>query len=461
MRSDERCPMNKKPVLRTARRLGIHHLAWLVLLAWVAAASAHDIPNDVKLHAYVKPAGQRLTILVRVPMIAMREVDFPTRSGGYLDLGRADPALRNAAKLWLADNLEVFEGDARLAPPSIAHARVSLPSDRSFVSFDRALVHIEGPKLPDDMALYWSHGLLDVALEYPIRSETSDFSIHPKLARLGLQVAIALRFVPASGTMRVFDLHGDPGLVRLDPRWHQAFARFVELGFTHILDGADHLLFLLCLILPFRNIRALVLIATAFTVGHSMTLMAAALGYAPQGLWFPPLVETLIAATIVYTALENIVGYKLERRWIVAFAFGLVHGLGFSFGLQQSLQLAGEHLVTSLLAFNVGIELGQLLVLVLMVPVLELVFRYVAAERVGTIIISAFIAHTAWHWMLDRAEVLGKFPPPAWDAAALAQGVRWLILGLVITAIIWLLARTLRRHSEERRRETLDKGDGP
>jgi hypothetical protein len=453
--------MTEKPALRTRRSFRVHHFAFIILAFCALAAHAHDIPNDVKLHAYVKPAGQRLTVLVRVPMIAMREVDFPTRSGGYLDLARADPALRNAAKLWLADNIEVFEGDERLPYPSITHARVSLPSDRSFESFDRALAHIEGPKLPADMALYWSHGLLDVVLEYPIRSETSDFSIHPKLARLGLQVTITLRFVPASGTLRVFDLHGDPGLVRLDPRWHQAFARFVGLGFTHILDGADHLLFLLCLILPFRKLRALVLIATAFTAGHSITLIAAALGYAPQGLWFPPFVETLIAATIVYTALENIVGYKLERRWIIAFAFGLVHGLGFSFGLQQSLQLAGEHLVTSLLAFNLGIELGQLLVLLLMAPVLELVFRFVAAERVGTIIISAFIAHTAWHWMVDRAEVLGKFPPPVWDAAALAQGVRWLILALVIAAIIWFLARLLRPHSEERRRGTLDKEDGP
>jgi hypothetical protein len=453
--------MNKKPALRTRCSFRIHHFAFVILLACAAAASAHDIPNDVRVQAYVRPAGQRLNVLVRVPMIAMREVDFPTRNGGYLDLARADSALRNAAKLWLVDNLEVFEGDERLAPAIISHARVSLPSDRSFESYDRAAAHIEGPKLAADMELYWSHGLLDVMLEYPIHAETSDFSIHPKLARLGLQVAIALRFVPANGTMRVFELHGDPGLVRLDPRWHQAFVRFVELGFIHILDGADHLLFLLCLIMPFRKLRALVLIATAFTVGHSITLIAAALGYAPSGLWFPPLVETLIASSIVYTALENMVGYKLQRRWIVAFAFGLVHGLGFSFGLQQSLQLAGEHLVTSLLAFNIGIELGQLVVLLAMVPLLELVFRFVANERMGIIIISAFIAHTAWHWMLDRAEVLGKFPPPAWDAAALANAVRWLILGLVICAIIWFLAGPLRSRLRERRRESLGKTDRP
>jgi hypothetical protein len=436
--------------MRTPLLLRIAHFAFTVLLCWAFAALAHDIPNDVRVIAFVKPSAQRLHVLVRVPMIAMREVDFPTHGGGYLDVTRVEPALRNAAKLWLANNLDVFENDERLVYPEIVRARVSLPSDRSFESYESASAHLEAPKLPDTLELYWSHGMLDVMLDYPIRSERSDFSIYPRFARLGLQVAIALKFVPAEGAMRIFNLHGDPGVVRLDPRWHQAFARFVELGFMHILDGADHLVFLLCLVLPFRRIKALVLIATAFTLGHSITLIAASLGYAPRGLWFPPLVETLIAATILYTALENIVGHKLTRRWIVAFVFGLVHGLGFSFGLQESLQLAGQHLVAALLAFNLGIEFGQLAVLAVAVPVLALVFRYVPSERIAIIIASAFVAHTAWHWMLERVEVLRKFRMPEWDAAGLAQMIRWLILGLTVTALIWLLAGPVRNRIRAR-----------
>ena len=94
-----------------------------------------------------------------------------------------------------------------------------------------------------------------------------------------------------------------------------------------------------------------------------MTLIASAYGMAPDSLWFPPLIETLIAISIVYMAFENIVGAKLQRRWVVTFAFGLVHGFGFSFLLRERLQFAGDHLVASLLAFNVGVEIGQLLVL--------------------------------------------------------------------------------------------------
>src|SRR5206468_7752431 len=125
--------------------------------------------------------------------------------------------------------------------------------------------------------------------------------------------------------------------------------QFVKLGFRHILDGIDHLLFLFCLVIPLRRFRSLVVVVTAFTVAHSITLFASAYNLAPDALWFPPLIETLIATSIVYMALENIVGANVKRRWVITFAFGLVHGFGFSFALRQTLQFAGSHLLASLL----------------------------------------------------------------------------------------------------------------
>ena len=85
-------------------------------------------------------------------------------------------------------------------------------------------------------------------------------------------------------------LSTNSGLVRLDPRWHQAALQFVRLGFSHILDGIDHLLFLFCLVIPFRRLRSLVAIVTSFTVAHSITLIASAYNLAPDALWFPPLI---------------------------------------------------------------------------------------------------------------------------------------------------------------------------
>jgi len=262
-----------------------------------------------------------------------------------------------------------------------------------------------------------------------------------------------LRFLPPGGAVRAFEFHGNPGLIRLDPRWYQAALRFVEQGFWHILEGTDHLLFLVCLVIPFRRLRPLIIIVTSFTVAHSIALIASALDFVPEGLWFPPLVETLIAVTIVYMALENIVYAalnkdprgELSRRWMIAFAFGIVHGFGFSFALKETLQFAGDHLLTSLLAFNIGVEIGQIAVLLVLIPAISLIFRYVIPERLGIIILSALVAHTAWHWMIERGAELAKFPLPALDAAFLAGAMRGLMAALILAGGVWLANGLLRR----------------
>jgi hypothetical protein len=193
-------------------------------------------------------------------------------------------------------------------------------------------------------------------------------------------------------------------------------------------------------VIPFRRIRPLVVIVTSFTVAHSITLIASAMNVAPGALWFPPLIETLIAASIVYMALENIFGVTdVRRRWMLTFAFGLVHGFGFSFALRETLQFAGSHLLTSLLSFNAGVELGQLLVLAVLVPGLALFFRSGVPERTGTIVLSAIVAHTAWHWMDERWERLRQFRAPSVDVFVLLMIVRWTIAAVFVTAVIWLV----------------------
>ena len=410
----------------------------------LATAAGHDIPNDVTVQMFVKPEGQYLHILVRVPLSSMRDISFPQRGPGYLDISRAAALLPGAAKLWIAGFTEVYENDVQLPGLEVLSARISLSSDFSFTSYDQALAHVTGPPLPDSTDVYWNQTMLDVLFDTPIQSEHSRFSIHPRLARLGLRVVTVLRFLPPGGDVRAFEFDGDPGIVHLDPRWHQAALNFIHLGFLHILDGTDHLLFLFCLVIPFRKLRALIPVVTAFTLAHSMTLIASAYNLAPDFLWFPPLIEALIAASIVYMALENIAGASsLQRRWMIAFGFGLVHGFGFSFALRQSLQFAGTHLLTSLLSFNVGVELGQLFVLVLLIPLLQLFFRYAVAERMGVIILSALVAHTGWHWMIDRGQVLGqyRFVWPALTLALLAALLRWLIAGLLLGGLLWALRR--------------------
>src|SRR5437899_13105414 len=105
-------------------------------------------------------------------------------------------------------------------------------------------------------------------------------------------------------------------------------------------------------------------------------------------------------------ALENIAGgSSLQRRWMMAFGFGLVHGFGFSFALRESLQFAGSHLLTSLLSFNVGVELGQLLVLIVLIPALQLLFPYAVADRMCVIFLSIIFVHIGFHSLLTLGHI--------------------------------------------------------
>ena len=197
----------------------------------------------------------------------MREVDFPTRGPGLSRSCRAPTtALRDATKLWLADNIALFEDGTPLPPPRdrpCAHLAAVRQLVRLATS-RRARTSRAAP-LADDLELYWNQQLLDVLLRV-CRSlrPLANSSIQPRFDRLGLQ-RLDGAALPAARTAptRAFELHGDPGLVRLDPRWHQAaLALRASPGFWHILEGTDHLLFLVCLVIPFRRLRPLVLIVT-------------------------------------------------------------------------------------------------------------------------------------------------------------------------------------------------------
>ncbi len=107
----------------------------------------------------MKPETGRLRLLVRVPLEAIRDVDFPQRGAGYLDIARTTPLLRDAANVWIADYVEMYENDRRLERGGIVATRVSLPSDRSFATYDGALANVTGPPLADtvDAALAAGH----------------------------------------------------------------------------------------------------------------------------------------------------------------------------------------------------------------------------------------------------------------------------------------------------------------
>jgi hypothetical protein len=417
--------------------------AWLLCMPLgLLSANAHDLPLDRMMNGFVKIESRQADFVVRVPLDLLLGVPFPL-AGDHYNIPASRPAVETAVKA-LASAFELWEGNVRLVPSSAAGQLAPL-SDRSFEDYDRAVAQVAEP-VATDTVIAFQQGYLDAHFVYPISSPKSVFSIETTIgADLGNYVRLTIRFIPLGEPSRAMMITGASGRVALDPAWYQASVGFVRLGIEHILSGIDHLLFLLCLIIPFRRIWGLIPVITAFTVGHSITLIGTAYNIAPVGAWFPHFIEAAIAVSIVYMALENIVGASLRRRWIIAGLFGLVHGFGFADILKEQLQFAGSNLLVSLFSFNVGIEIGQLAVLCVFVPALALLFRGAMSGRMGIIVVSAIVAHTAWHWMIDRADVLWKTPWPPLTVPGLMILARWVVAVGLAVGLAKLLAKWIER----------------
>ncbi|MBI3792796.1 MAG: HupE/UreJ family protein [Gemmatimonadetes bacterium] len=413
------------------------------LIGWARPLDAHEIPRSVVAVAYVKPEATRVRILVRIPLEAIRDIDFAERAPGVMDIAKAMPQLDGAARTWIADDLAILQDGQRVNGPAVIAVRLATPNDRAFATWADAEAQLAAPPLPDSTAMPWQRAWLDVALEAPVTAEARRLSIRPAFARLGQRTTTVLHVIGADGSDRSLLYEGDAGAIHLDPGVFDVIGAFVVRGFAHILDGIDHLLFLFALVIPFRRLRPLVGIVTAFTVAHSITLAASAAGVAPDVSWFPPAVEFLIALSIVAMALANILGIAGERRWVAAFGFGLVHGFGFSFALRESLQFAGTQVASALLGFNLGVEAGQLAVLIVLVPVLNGALKRVPSERVALVALSAIVGHSAWHWMTERWELLRRYPfeLPARDAAFWAALMRGGVVVIVAGVALWGLSR--------------------
>jgi hypothetical protein len=410
------------------------HLAVLLVAALLAVcgspARAHEFKLDAIINAFVTMEPDEAHLVVRVPVYLFKSGKFPN-NGTVIDISHSGPAIERA----LADlqqDVVLFE-DGRRLTASKASGRLSLPSDRSFENYDEARRHVAEPAAPDTQ-IYVDQGYVDAHLIYPLRSPNPEMSIRTTAApEFGDALKLTVRYKPLEGDGRTLIMTSRSGTVALNPTWWRAASGFVGLGMEHILTGFDHLLFLLALIIPLRGWRQILAIVTTFTVAHSFTLIGSAFHLAPGGAWFPPFVEMTIAASIVYMALENIMGVEFARRMLITGMFGLVHGFGFSYGLQENLQFAGTHLLVSLFAFNIGIEIGQLMVLALMLPALVVVRRYVFPGPVGMIILSALAALTGWQWMTERGTALLNAPWPRPTLAGLATLAFW-IAGILFAA---------------------------
>lgn len=216
-----------------------------------------------------------------------------------------------------------------------------------------------------------------------------------------------------------------------DTSFWKGFAGVIDLGVEHIRIGTDHILFIVALVLPsvlvFRrepgwlpspsfgaSLWRVLKIVTMFTIAHTITLTLGGLGIIELPA---PLVETVIAISIILAAIHNIRPVLVNKEWLIAFGFGLVHGFGFA-GLLSDLGLTQSRRVVSLLGFNLGIELGQAVIILLVFPALFLARRtraYVPAMNVASLVLiliasvwaieRAFSVDLGTEWVMDRASV--------------------------------------------------------
>ncbi len=439
--------------------------AALLALMLQAALGAHDIPDEIVLQSYVKPQQDQLQVLLRIPLIAITDANLPKDGTGYLAMPYLEPALREAANQ-ISNGIVFLEGEERLINYEMVNARISLPSDRSFASYEGALARVRGARLPDTTQVYYNQGFLDLELSFPIRSQDSRFSMRVLFGRgMANRTATYINFIRPDGGVREFRMHDDTSLVRLDPRAHEAAWVFLSAGFYRFLDGLDHLLFVVALAIPYRRARDLVAPIAAFALAHSLTLILATYWTAGVDTWFMPTIGALMALSLVYVAIENGViarpsaglAASLRHRWVVALLFGLVHGLGFSIALRETLQFAGSHPIVALVSYNIGLELGTLIILAITVPALnmlhggaqvgnaQLELRPASSRAWPTIVSSVLIGHAGWHWMTERFAIARMSSWPLFDVNLLLVVVRWLLALTVIGGATWFLAGLLRR----------------
>lgn len=375
--------------------------AFLILLA-PRPSGAHFLLNVNlrQIHVEARDDGFRVFLRLPMPMVVaspeyMRAPDDPSAAAPYtvnrvvngrllhyVDAAQvlADPA--GLGRLVADGHHLVVEGKrlpGRLEAVRVHDARGVGAPVPPFNTLAAAQAAFRGPVNPAGAGEFLvDDALVDVAIFYPYAGPRESFLFSSSLG-VGLPGAERtenlLRFYRADG---VVSLHRARGTLDTPiagrASWLAVAATFLAEGVRHILEGADHVLLVACLTVGAATIHGLISQATGFTIGHSATLVAGFFGYAPKSPWFVPAVETGIALSIIYVATAFF--FKPRSTNLLAMtAVGLLHGFGFSFVLSQILKLDSSDLALGLVSFNVGVEIGQLGIILLVWPTLRLLDR--------------------------------------------------------------------------------------
>jgi len=421
-------------------------LSFVLLTALVAAPvvplRAHDVPLEVVTIVSVEES--RLLVLARIPIAVLADAHLPTRPDGFLNLQAIEGPLRAVAGD-VAKNLDVMAADRPLPLPSAVWALLPR-ADASFDTYDAARARFAAPRAPVEVRANSNNidpgkGLLDLQFEYPTSSTEGHFSVRFNGLRAANQaVHTHVQYVTAAHATRTFTVVGGPERVSLEPGRSTVALQFARVGIELLAKSPEHLLFLLCLVIPPRPIRTVLGAFGAFAVGHVVALAAS--GLMPRAMDLPVLlaVQTAAAAILVVAALQNITEPRLVWIRIVSGVFGLVDGASFGSAYRDAWMFAGSHTLVSLVSFAAPVVLGSLWLLLIVQPVVGLVYRSGLPQRIAIILLSAIPVHTGLHGVLDRGSQLLELDLAGTDPALFVLTRHWqgvlLALGLAILSTI-------------------------
>jgi hypothetical protein len=395
------------------------------------------------MHAFFRVQGSEAHLLVRVPLDLLHGISWPTNQGEYA-ISDSRPAVNQALDA-LGHALLIWQDGQRLTP-TISSGQLAALGDLSFANPEAAAAHIAQPaeaglKVAVDL------GYLDAHFTYPIRPAAAVFSMQTRVAEDLQELSkLIVQFVP-DGNNRggAMTISAQSGKVALNPSRGQAALGFVLVGMQHFLANADCLLFVVCLMIPFRRARDFAAPYAAFVLANIISLAGTAFGLAPDSVWFTALAATGSAVLMFFLALGNIFGAHLRRRRLWTGVFGFLLGFEFAKLLAGRLQFAGEHSQIALWSFALGVDLGALLAIALIFVVLALILRGARAGRIGIIVLSAIVAHTSWHWTIDRLGVLWQAPWPSMTMAGFYHLTQWIFAALLAVGAYILAAQRMER----------------
>jgi hypothetical protein len=246
-----------------------------------------------------------------------------------------------------------------------------------------------------------SDGVLRLYFVYTFSHDVIDLKITSSLDKLTQPNHRHLIQIGAADNLRQGVIDSTDPVIEIDvdgPTFFETVTDFLKLGIEHIITGYDHLAFLMGLLIGTTTFIALVKVVTSFTAAHSVTLALATFNV----ISLPPrLIESLIALSIAYVAIENFMGRNLVHRWKITFLFGLVHGFGFS-NILREMDLTPGNLAISLFSFNAGVELGQLAFVGLAFPLIYLAVKSRWKEQFLSAT-SLAIMSLGFYWFVQRA----------------------------------------------------------